>query len=109
MKLNDNMYRQGDVLLCKRETLPADAAPVETAGPLVLKEGEVTGHRHRYEYAAESRLYVAHGGARYLSVAGATIDLKHQEHDTIPTPPGVYDLPTQMEWDDSCEPRIVAD
>lgn len=108
-KLNDGQLRQGDVLLCKRETLPVNATPVETTGPLALKHGEATGHFHRYEYAAESRLYVAHGGTRYLSVAGATIDLTHQEHDTIPTPPGVYDLPVQMEWQDSNEPIQVAD
>lgn len=100
-KLNPNIIRQGDVLLVRT----GDAGRVAAATqPLVLKEGEVTGHAHRF--MAESR--VSFLGRNQLAV-GASAALRHEEHSAPTVPAGLYDLPVQVEHTDEAEPRVVAD
>jgi predicted YcjX-like family ATPase len=67
---------------------------------VILALGEVTGHHHRFEFHDNShnvKLYVAHGGARYLHVTKAA-ELLHEEHSTVTVPPGRYLLPSQVEY-----------
>jgi hypothetical protein len=94
-----SIIRQGDVALVRVKAIPADA--VEQAAPqdrLVLQYGEVTHHAHAfYDDSHNVKLYVAHGGARYLHVT-APADLKHEEHSTARVGVGKYLLPTQMEY-----------
>jgi hypothetical protein len=100
-KLNAAQIRQGDCLLV-RVGDSADVAPADKA--LVLREGEATGHRH--QFMAESR--VSFPGRTQLAV-GAPAALRHEEHSPATVLPGLYDLPTQVEWTDENEPRVVAD
>lgn len=100
-KLDDSQIRQGDILLV-RTGEAAKVSPAERR--VVLKEGEMTGHAHAF--MAESR--VSYLGNTQLAV-GAPAALKHEEHSTATVPAGLYDLPRQVEWDDSNEPRTVAD
>lgn len=108
-QLTPGQLRQGDCFLVRVEDAPQGADITPDEGPLVLKHGEATGHRHRFECAADSRLSGIPSGDRYLQVAGATIPLLHEEHRTINVPPGVYSIPEQVEWTDANEPRVVAD
>ena len=114
--------RQGDVLLTPVSALPADCTEVPyDKGRIVLAYGEVTGHAHAIadhrpaqrakEIAdaaiARARLLVAPNGQRYLEVR-ETVHLTHEEHTAHAIPPGIYKLPTQVEYTPS-ELRQVAD
>ena len=96
-----SIIRQGDVALVRVKTIPADAVEQPQKGQkLILALGEATGHHHRFEFLAQDynvKLYVAHGGARYVHVT-APADLKHEEHSTARVGAGKYLLPTQMEY-----------
>ncbi len=106
------IYRQGDVLLIEVKVIPKDAFEQPIVGhELVLAYGEATGHRHRVEFLDKSdgvKLYHASGGERYLHVAGVTLDLLHEEHETVKVPPGKYLIPSRFEYTPA-ELRRVAD
>jgi hypothetical protein len=103
--------RQGDVLLIPVSLIPSDALPQEPSGnKVILALGEATGHHHRFEFQDTShnaKLYVAHGGARYLRVT-APSSLLHEEHSTATVAKGRYLIPNQVEYTPA-ELRRVAD
>ena len=89
------VFRQGDVLIIKRDVLPATAQPVERKGDVILAHGEVTGHAHRI---ASSAVREWSAGAERLIQALATVALTHEEHYTVFLPPGVYQIVIQSEY-----------
>ncbi len=93
--------RQGDVALVSVHAIPKDAIEQKIEGrKLILALGEATGHHHRFEFLDQTqniKLYVAHGGARYLDVS-APSDLLHEEHSTARVPAGKWLLPSQVEY-----------
>lgn len=119
-----NIIRQGDVCLVPTTTLPSGCTPVPLDGArIVLMYGEVTGHAHAIhdhgiseQVAAEiadaaiarARLWSAPDGARYLEVI-ETVHLSHEEHSTHAIPPGIYEIPVQMEYVAPAVQRQVAD
>ena len=96
-----SVIRQGDVALVRVKSIPADAAEQPITGrKLILALGEATGHHHRFEFLDQTqsiKLYVAHGGARYLDVS-APSDLLHEEHSTARVPAGKWLIPIQVEY-----------
>jgi len=104
--------RQGDVLLTPVHRLPSGAVDITPAdGRVVLAHGEVTGHAHAiYERgtpeAPTVRLWSA-GFERFLQVL-VSVPLKHEEHRHPTLPPGIYQLPAQVEYAPA-ELRRVAD
>jgi hypothetical protein len=92
-------FRQGDCMLIAIDEIPTAATAVEPRkdNRLVLLEGEATGHFHQFMDAQDVRMYVAHGGARYLDV-GALTALTHDEHSTVDVPKGKYFIPVQVEY-----------
>lgn len=102
-KLNEKIIRQGDVLLVQVNTAPK-VKPSATA--VVLRHGEATGHSH--QFMAESRVsFLGRDGAQVK--VGAVAKLLHEEHAPATVLPGIYDMPTQVEWTDANEPRVVQD
>lgn len=122
--------RQGDVLLLLVAALPANCTEVpHHGGRIVLAYGEVTGHAHaiadhrvRHDLTpaageiaeaaiarakSKARLVVAPTGERFLEVT-ETVHLTHEEHTAHAIPPGIYQLPTQVEYTPA-ELRRVAD
>jgi hypothetical protein len=96
-----SVIRQGDVCLVRVSALPKDAVeqPIRDR-KLTLAFGEATGHHHRFEFmdtTQNARLYVAHGGARYLHVT-EPVNLLHEEHSTARVGAGFWLLPTQVEY-----------
>jgi hypothetical protein len=104
------MYRQGDVLIVAIDSIPADVTPVKrTKRGVVLAEGEVTGHAHRIPSRSAS-LYRSESDARFLRVMGpAPVKLEHEEHKTVPIPPGNYRVSIHNEYQPGELPRQVAD
>ena len=118
--------RQGDVFLQRIGKLPAGAVEVPNErGRIVLAHGEVTGHAHAIADHVETvgataaaeiaealiarckaKLY-EHGGDRYL-VVDEPVNLTHEEHSPHIIPPGVYEIPVQVEHTSEFV-RVVAD
>ncbi len=85
------MYRQGDVLIERVNSLPKNAVEIPQHGRIVLALGEVTGHAHAIaldDGAVKARLFDA-GTERFLQVLSASV-LAHEEHAAIALEPGVY-------------------
>lgn len=109
--------RQGDVQLQPVATLPQGCKELPPEGNrIVLAHGEVTGHAHAiYDHIvtpgaadeiaeaaierakSKARLWVAPNGSRYLEVT-ETVTLRHEEHTAHTLHPGIYHLPTQVEY-----------
>jgi len=121
-----NIYAQGDILLIRRPDA-ATGAPVQATStqaegaprgsakgeatrrdgidPIILAEGEVTGHHHALyggatlfrddalARAVPSDLYIGS-----LAISGGAANLTHPEHDTILLPPGSYEVRRQREY-----------
>lgn len=126
MKTKPTTIRQGDVLLTPVAALPAGCVEVPNdRGRIVLAYGEVTGHAHAIadhrqafvpsaravELAdaaiARAKLWSAPNGQRYLQVT-EPVTLSHEEHTAHTIPPGIYQLPVQVEYSPT-ELRQVAD
>jgi hypothetical protein len=116
------LYFQGDLCIEPVADVALDGArPVPAArdGAVVLAEGETSGHRHAFSgadvmlfrYPALARdlppeLYIGH-----LRVTADTAELRHEEHDTITLPRGLYRVRRQREFDGSDlieEPRDLS-
>lgn len=95
-----SQYRQGDVLLIGIDKLPLNAAKEESAGRIVLAFGELTGHAHAIS-ELEAEAYTSND-RRYLVVAEHAT-LKHEEHDGISLPRGIYRVVRQREY----SPQVV--
>ena len=137
-EVNHPQLRQGDVQLQPVASLPAGCTEIPPEGNrIVLAHGEVTGHAHAiYDHIevpaqadattderpgaadeiagaaiarAQSKalLWRAENGERFLEVK-ETVTLKHEEHAAHTLPPGIYKLPTQVEYTPA-ELRRVAD
>jgi hypothetical protein len=99
------LIQQGDVLIMKVKEIPADAVP--KPGPVVLAEGETTGHAHRIE-SDKAQLYTM-GNILFLNVL-APVVVKHEEHKPVTVEPGQYRIGRVQEYDHFAEEaRAVED
>ncbi len=89
------MFRQGDVLLLRVDSMPEGERLQPEGGRLILARGEVTGHHHSVT-AADGTLVEAAEGV-YLRIMAPT-PLEHQEHDAIWLAPGSYRVVRQREY-----------
>lgn len=105
------IFRQGDVLLHKVKALPKNVTevPVTEDGKVILAWGEATGHHHRIENVIKDnpkvRLWSA-DAERFLQVL-VKCELRHEEHTSITLEPGIYKLPTQVEYTPKELRRVV--
>lgn len=89
--MKQEMYRQGDVLLTRIDTLPEGLT--ERKSRLIV-EGEVTGHQHRL---VTGRVLSNAQGALFLEILQAT-QVVHQEHHPLHLPSGFYQVTCQREY-----------
>lgn len=94
------MYRQGDFLLVKVDTLPEGLKKVNPdprrPGYNVIGWGEVTTHSHSL-LEKECSLKETSSGERFLTVPKSA-SLIHEEHATIVLPRGNYRVIQQVEY-----------
>lgn len=95
-------YRHGDVLVERVPSVPVNVKPIPAEnGRSVLAHGEVTGHHHSFAMGERVALFRedGSGGGMFLAVTGAApAALEHQEHTTIPVPPGDYRVAIQVTY-----------
>jgi len=95
--MESRQFRQGDVLLIAVESVPNFANRVAREnGQIVLAHGEATGHAHalREPGCGLYRLRREH----YLEVTEEDCVLRHEEHNPIALPVGVYRVIRQREY-----------
>jgi hypothetical protein len=95
-------YRQGDLLIVKTNILPEKRNIVPSG---ILLHGETTGHSHRVE--SPGRVSVDSRGGIFIE-SEETVNVVHEEHDTIEIPEGRYYIVRQREYDEK-EIRYVTD
>lgn len=101
MKKQQFTIRQGDVLVERIDSIPANLQPVEREqGKIVLAHGEVTGHSHAIDAGKDSRLLAdpKTPDVTYLEIAEALTQLEHQEHGAVSIPQGLYRVTRQREY-----------
>ena len=122
--------RQGDVQLQPVAKLPPGCTEIKSDGDrIVLAYGEVTGHAHAiYDHTTQvrvtpaaadeiaeaaiaraqtkARLWKAPNGERFLEVV-EPVTLRHEEHTAHELAPGIYHLPTQVEYSPAALRRVA--
>lgn len=104
MKKNKRHYRQGDVLLVPVASIPKG---LKQTKKVTLALGERTGHHHTIYAGAVGFADDENGLASYIEVGGDGAELTHQEHDTIPLPPGKYENVSQFEYTPEAIQRVA--
>ena len=89
------LFRQGDVLMRRINSLPQKKAVKRASGHIL--EGEATGHIHRVEDLATAEVLEV-GDGLYLRVGPEGARIIHEEHNPISLPPGDYEIVRQREY-----------
>lgn len=90
--------RQGDIFISS-SAIPATATRVERkSDPIILAEGEVTGHAHTIREPNVEVYTTAESTDRWLRVGTAGATVRHQEHGMIALPPGDFVVRRQREY-----------
>ena len=98
MDMNNETYRQGDVLITRIEAVPEGAEKKDN----VLAYGEATGHHH----TAEGAEIFIKAGKQYMVVRQKAV-VKHQEHQQIELPEGIYEVGIQREYSPQENRRVM--
>jgi hypothetical protein len=98
------MFRQGDVLIIPVAEMPGGAQCLEhRRSPVVLAEGEATGHAHAIR-DGEVREYwwsgPKDGPSQWLIDVLEECTVTHEEHAPVPLRRGVYRIVRQREYVD---------
>lgn len=102
-----NHWRQGDVLIRRVDSIPADAKKMDReGGRVILAHGEVTGHAHAIAESGAD-LFETVDGKHYLRLDGPQ-EVRHEEHTAIQLEAGTYEVVRQREYSPE-EIRNVAD
>ena len=104
------LFRQGDVMLQRVDSIPEDALACKVDGDVILAYGEVTGHAHRLAPATVTP-YAKDGvwsptAERFIrAIEGA--ELTHEEHSAIKLAPGCYRVIQQREYHPEAIRRVA--
>lgn len=93
------MYRQGDLLFVREDSVPEWMRRNGKTADGVIKLGEATGHAHKLvDGDLYQRQFIeSKGGARVV----------HEEHDTIELPEGVYRVIRQREFGEQGDATVT--
>lgn len=94
-RMKEAIYRQGDVLIRRIESLPTQKAQPRLTG--ILAYGEVTGHCHKVEDLAKAEVLEIENGL-FLRVGDEGVRIVHDEHSPISLPAGNYEIEIQREY-----------
>lgn len=89
--------RHGDVILVPVVNIKGKEQEIK--GDVVLAEGEVTGHSHRFP-AGHAALF-RYDDKTYVRVLGEVGCLRHEEHKEIKVPQGDYEVIIQKDYEPS--------
>ena len=99
------VYRQGDVLLIPVNKIPEG---LKRTKRVTLALGEVTGHHHSiFDGGAIGFADDENALAEYLQVDADSVELTHQEHDSITIDKGLYKNVHQFEYTPQAIQRVA--
>jgi hypothetical protein len=92
--------QQGDVLLQEVENLPEGSGRIAITGPKIIARGEQTGHNHTIDSDQADLWALSKNGVTefYLEVRNP-VTIVHDEHKSLPIPPGIYRVGRVKEYD----------
>lgn len=103
-KMIKGQFRQGDVLIEKIGAVKLEKV-MKPKGPVILANGEVTGHMHAVRDTRAVKHFAPIGEEEagglaqpMLLVIGQATEVTHQEHSTIELPPGNFRVSRQKEY-----------
>jgi hypothetical protein len=88
------LYRHGDVLIARVQSLPSHA---NKRSGTILARGEITGHSHRVQEIGAAQLY-EFNLETFLEIKASIATLVHEEHKPIELPQGIYRVWMQREY-----------
>jgi hypothetical protein len=101
------MWRQGDVLIERVESIPPSARRLKRP---VLASGDSTGQRHQIKDRRAARLLSSGEGTAtelFLEVTAEEAGVVHPEHGEIILPRGIYRVWRQREFDGTGSRRVA--
>lgn len=104
-------YRQGDVGIRQLDKTidTSKLKKIESKKYVILAESEVTGHYHGIsllDYPNTNLYETGEPDRRVLEVLDEYCKLRHQEHDEIVLPNGLYDVYIQTEYDPEGDVKV---
>lgn len=95
-KTKNKIYRQGDVLIERVRSMPANVAKQKPEnGRIILAHGEATGHHHSINI--DDADWWKSVDEQFVDVKRPT-QVVHQEHAPIDLLPGTYRIARQREY-----------
>jgi hypothetical protein len=92
--------QQGDVLFQQVASIPDGARRLPNQGQVVVARGEATGHNHVITSDRAGLWELTRNGVTVLYLDVETpVTLVHDEHKTLPIPPGIYRIGRIKEYD----------
>lgn len=102
-------FYQGDIPIIEITSEDKRVNYQPFSGELVIREGEVTGHKHILRTKEKSKIEVAKDDFGYfLKITEGEAELVHEDHKTQTFGVGVYFIGEQIEYSD-LEDRKVQD
>lgn len=98
------IYRQGDILVKEANYFPdlvdckQSIEGPEMDGYVILALGEATGHKHKLSNE-NALLKKSANTNRFFLVVTKESDITHEEHNSIPLPPGNYEVIRQRVYE----------
>jgi hypothetical protein len=95
------IMRQGDILIVPihPNNIPTHTVDVNRDnGRAILAHGEVTGHAHAITDPNCDLITDQQANELYLIVYGESVNVTHEEHNTITLDPGAYRIFRQREY-----------
>ena len=101
-----DMWRQGDLLIVKKEELPEG---ISKSKDNIILRGEATGHSHKLENGQVfKRMLFARSTIEIWINVGEDGRIIHEEHKTLELPQGTYQVIRQREFN-PFENQLVLD
>lgn len=102
--MQPTLYRQGDVLFRRVDSIPREGAVKRENG--VIANGEVTGHTHAVADLNAAEVLDC-GTGLYVHVGENGVSIQHQEHGPIELPAGDYQVTIQREYSPEAIRNVV--
>ena len=90
------LYQQGDVLFRSIEALPEKVKEIKQNGPIVVAQGETTGHAHKI--LDDVKAFLDEKDNMFLEIE-SPVTVVHEEHKPIELPEGIYMVDKVREYD----------
>jgi len=107
MKNERIAYRQGEILFEKIDNVVG--YNLEKLNTKIIREGELTGHKHEIVGNAELwKMQIFGNTDEMILTADEDVKIIHPEHKTLDLPKGIYKIHIQREYDELRE-RLIRD